>query len=340
MPHAPSLHNPSFYGVRDIDETGFGIRLYFPSWDGAVWSAPIADGTFPLVIFLHGERQGERTLCPEDTRDDHKRWWSSLHLAARFGLVVACPQLSDVVSADPTSVLPRVTDTIDHLRTQWEHRDHLSGTLGIGGHSWGGNAAISVAASSDFDVAAYAGIAVTRENNFASDFTRMSTPLLLVAGTEDFLAGPINASEFRRGPIPRHQLALQGVGHWGWFGPTEIWPCSGDPEHPCASGAQILSEVLATFFWHYLATGSSWVVPYLVETPVGRSDLSRLNDSACAGQVIYRTRFGWSWPFSWLVPSRVRWGPVGLLWRVLGRFVRSKRVTIGNWTHSDPDPFG
>lgn len=343
IPTAPSLRTPSFYGVRDLTvggKDGFGLRLYFPSWDGAVWSAPIAEGAFPLVVFLHGERQGAQTLCPEDTSDDHKMWWSALHLAARFGIVVACPQLDGVVSADPTSVLPRVTATIDFLRTQWEHCDSLSDRLGVGGHSWGGNAAISVAASSDFAAAAYAGIAVTRENNFARDFSNLDVPLLFVAGTDDFLAGPLNAVNFARGPLPRHQVALQHVGHWGWFSRAEIWPCVGDPDDACVSGAQILSEILATFYWHYLAAETDAVVPYLLETPVGRSDLSRLNDSDCAAQVIYRTRAGSSWPFSWFVPSRVPWGPVPFAWRIFGRFVRAKRVTVGSWTHSDLDPFG
>jgi hypothetical protein len=364
MADSISLRNPGFYGVRDytvgggpivallrttakarvrspfpwipeISDDGFRIRVFFPSWDGAIWSAPIAEGSYPLVIFLHGQRDAGDGMCPEDTSNDYQRWWAALQLLPRTGVIVAAPDLSDVIGPDPTTVAPRLQQTIDFMRGAWEFSSSVSPELGLAGHSWGANAAISAAASGTFGARAYASVAVTRENNYGADYRALAIPTLLIAGMNDLLGGPLRQSDFDLGPTPRYQVALAGMDHFGWFARTELWRCDGS-EEDCRSGAWIISEMLASFFARHLA-GDSAVVPYLLETPVNRTDLSNLNGGPCAAKVIFRTSSSSnSWWADLVTPEQVGWGPVPWTWRVLGRFIRREIVTIGTWTGGSP----
>jgi hypothetical protein len=359
-----SLRNPGFYGVRDYSvgggpvvavpratatarvrpaypwiperfDEGFRVRVFFPSWDGDVWSAPIAEGTYPLVVFLQGQRDAGDGMCPEDTSNDYQRWWAAIQLLPRTGVIVAVPDLSDVIGPDPTTVAPRVEQTIDFIRGAWEHSASVSPALGLAGHSWGANAAINAAASGTLGARAYASVAVTRENNYGADYRALSLPTLLIAGMDDLLAGPLRESDFDLGPTPRYQVAVSGIDHFGWFARQELSHCDGSAQS-CPSGAWIVSELLASFFARHLG-GDSGVVPYLLETPVNRSDLSSLNGGGCAAKVIFHTSDRPnSWWFDLLTPENVRWGPVPWLWRLFGRFMRREIVTIGSWVGGSP----
>lgn len=326
---------PSFPWVPDIFEGGFRLRVFFPSWDGAVWSAPIADGTYPLVVFLHGQRDTGDGMCPEDTINDYQRWWAALQLLPRTGVIVAVPDLSDIIGPDPTTVAPRLQEVISFMRGAWEFSSSVSSVLGLAGHSWGANAAINAATSGAFNVTAYASVAVTRENNYGNDYRALSIPTLLIAGMNDLLAGPLNQPTFDLGPLPRYQVALLGIDHFGWFARAELSRCDGRSED-CTSGAWIISEMLASFFARHLA-GDSAVVPYLLETPVDRTDLSFLNGGPCAAKVIFRTSTsGNNWLADLLTSEEVGWGPVPWTWRLVGGLVRREVVTIGSWSGSSP----
>lgn len=117
--------DPVFYGIRDVtipaDGAAFAARIYFPSHDGAVFTAPIRPGTYPLVVFAHGDRSGETHLCPPDRTGDHRRWDAVLHLLARCGFVVLSPAVHDVVSSSEAAAA-RLETAIRWLRTEWEHR--------------------------------------------------------------------------------------------------------------------------------------------------------------------------------------------------------------------------
>jgi dienelactone hydrolase len=321
--------------VPDLFDEGFRVRVFFPSWDGAVWSAPIAEGTYPLVVFMHGQRDSGDGICPPDITNDYQRWWAALFRLATTGVIVAVPDLSGVVSADPTTVVPRLQQTIHFIRNVWENSASVSSRLGLAGHSWGANAAINAAVSGALDVQAYASVAVTRENNYGNDYRALRIPTLLIAGMEDLLGGPLGTQSFDMGPTPRYQVALEGIDHWGWFARTELQRCDGSVQD-CRHGAWIVSEMLASFFARHL-NGDAAVVPYLLETPVNRTDLSSLNDSPCAAKVIFRTSSaGNSWVADLFTSETVGWGPVPWTWKLFGRWMRREVVTIGTWSGSSP----
>ena len=372
-----SLRNPGFYGVRDytisdvgpiahpgssahdvslgsaedrlgypdipdLSADGFRVRVFFPSWDGAVWSAPIAEGTYPLVVFLHGERNAGDGICPPDFANDYQHWWAALYRLAATGVIVAVPDLTGVISADPNDVVPRLQQTITYMRHWWDDRESVAPRLGLAGHSWGANAAINAAVSGQFDVDAYASVAATRETNFGPDYKALRIPTLLLHGMDDLTRAPFGRQDFDLGPTPRYQVALAGIDHWDWFARLELRRCAG-PGPTCLNGAWIVSEMLASFFARHL-NGDDAVVPWLLETPepkfpVGGADLSSLNGSACSARVIFRTADGENLLIpGWLNSVIVEWGPVPWWWQLVSRLVRHGAVTIGTWSGPVP-PF-
>jgi hypothetical protein len=132
---------PILYGIEDVTvpaEGGeFRMRIYYPSDEGSVFGVPIRPGTYPLVAFAHGQRQGggvdtESLLfgpepgCPDDVSLDHQRWSAVLHMLARCGIVVVSPALHDVVSSSEVSAA-RLEAAVRWARLEWEHRGVLWG---------------------------------------------------------------------------------------------------------------------------------------------------------------------------------------------------------------------
>ena len=125
----PSLdYSPVFYGIQDVTvesgSTQFANRIYYPSFDGTVFDAPIRPGTYPLVVFAHGDRSSEVGLCPTDRTRDHEKWDAVLHLLARCGLVVSVPAVHDTVSSSEETAV-RIELTVSWMRNQWAERSSL-----------------------------------------------------------------------------------------------------------------------------------------------------------------------------------------------------------------------
>jgi hypothetical protein len=120
--------SPTFYGIEDhvaphISKP-FAVRVYYPTDDDVLLGAPLLSGPHPLVIFAHGQRSSFTMpkMCPEEFTRDHRRWGVVLGGIARSGYVVAVPDLSDLFSSGVESVVPRIDQTIDWMRTQWHGR--------------------------------------------------------------------------------------------------------------------------------------------------------------------------------------------------------------------------
>ena len=138
---ADLYQDPTLYGIVDVTVPaqggGFAMRIYYPADQGGVHGVPIRPGTYPLVAFAHGMRQGGGTDhdslltgaepgCPSDVTLDHQRWSAVLHLLARCGFVVLSPALHDVISSSEASAI-RLEAAIGWARFQWEHRAVLWG---------------------------------------------------------------------------------------------------------------------------------------------------------------------------------------------------------------------
>jgi dienelactone hydrolase len=132
---ADLYQEPTLYGIQDVtvpaEDADFPMRIYYPSDQGDVLGVPIRPGTYPLVAFAHGQRQGggddtESLLgvepgCPDDVTLDHQHWSAMLHLLARCGIVVVAPALHDVVASSETAAT-RLESAIRWARFEWEHR--------------------------------------------------------------------------------------------------------------------------------------------------------------------------------------------------------------------------
>jgi pimeloyl-ACP methyl ester carboxylesterase len=113
------------------------LSVFYPSPD------PFSDrsdtsmldcGQYPLVIFLHGHRQGDP--------DIYKRWTRLPAALARSGYVVVVPRLP----GNSGGQSPWASDDLDHakavlawMQNEWKHHDHLMRSPGpaIVGHSYG-----------------------------------------------------------------------------------------------------------------------------------------------------------------------------------------------------------
>ena len=185
--------------------------------------------------------------------------------------------------------------------------------LGVAGHSWGARAAARVAARKKVAVKTIASIAGSWDENAAIQaITGARVPTLMVAGTDDFLNASYLAGLWNSLAIPKHQAALQGIGHWDWFGPFGgIHPCNDQTPRPlCSVGWQAVSELMLGFSTKYLYN-NWWRPPYLLGSAGSRPPIlgSFDTDGPCALKV------------RWHDPTTA--GAVG-------------DVTLGPWTAHNP----
>lgn len=89
----PAALTPVFFGARSLgtaDGAPVSLRVFFPSLDGAVETAPLLEGCgrYPLVLFCHGHCIGEVGEA------HHRRWFRIPAQLARAGYVVVVPHLA------------------------------------------------------------------------------------------------------------------------------------------------------------------------------------------------------------------------------------------------------
>lgn len=337
------LRSPVAYGYRDISfttKTEVRARIYFPAtvpeeWDPVMKrpdpaTAEIRAGQYPLVAFIHGDRGSAPEMCPTDWSLDYTRWGAVLHLLARCGIVVVVPDVSETIgggeeSAAAASTAALVKQVIQWMYDEWEHRFVLStedpckpgaGWLGLAGHSWGAMACARIAAESDRRVRGVATISGTwTDERSKTELVEAAVPVVFINGTNE--TGLFSQPSFQPYPearVPKHQAALQGVGHWDWFPPgADIFPCSGKSRNPCAVSWQVASELCLVFFYKYLY--DHWFLrPYLFSSPGGRPPLLHHFDAGTGCAIKIR----------WATPEEeTSLGTVG-------------EVTLGDWTEGSP----
>ena len=137
----PQALAPVFFGARSLgpdDGAPVPLRIFFPSLDGSVETAPLLEGCgrYPLVLFCHGH-------CIGDS-EHYRRWFRIPAMLARAGNVVVVPQLADNASGlSPSQSSHADEETLEAVlawaRNGWEHAGVLlppPATV-VMGHSFG-----------------------------------------------------------------------------------------------------------------------------------------------------------------------------------------------------------
>jgi hypothetical protein len=326
----PRLFSPVPFGMQDArvpNANGVGsfqARIYYPSRGGGI-GAPIINGAFPLVAFIHGNRNSSDGLCPENTTQDYTLWGAVLQHLAKCGIVVIAVDVH-MDLFDPDNAARRAERAIDWMYETWTSRSVLDRSdvlvggepkarIGLLGHSWGARVCARIVRTRS--IAAVGFIAGTwDETQSTTDIQQARVAKLFVAGPEDEVNAALsNNQPFQTSVGPKHQAAIQGAGHWAY---SEIGPCPGGESPACGDAALIASELALGFFYKYLY--DYWLsTPYLLAEPY----VTRYSD-----------RPG---PADWFPAGsgcavKVRWDDP----RPGSMFGRTGVVTLGPWTTDAP----
>lgn len=274
QPHALA---PVFFGARSLDVADGApvpLRVWFPTLDGAVESAPILAGCgrYPLVVFCHGH-------CPLDA--EHYRRWSLLPaMMARAGYVVLVPELAGNAGGQNPSVSshPDVA-TLDAVlawaRTGWEHAPLLmpAPATAIVGHSFGAMLAARFAVGRP--ITAYAGLSGVWQDWVGEEpfaLPRLAVPSLLAwGGPFDFFT-QLSDVAWQEMSRPRHRIVFAEGEHWDYLGPGVSPPCRQPPDggscpHVAAAVADLLVMFLARYLPPELATDLPAQIPESLAPP-------------------------------------------------------------------------
>jgi hypothetical protein len=270
----PNALSPVFYGVRDYGQDGVltpgrsrfvdihdisildgaptELRVFFPSLDGAVFTAPILEhcGRYPLMLFVHGD-------CSQNNPhvDQHYReWFYPQSQLAESGYVVAVANYGQLVH--PSNLDQPAYQLIEQVRAwmreSWEHREVLmpEPATGIYGHSYG--AMIAALAATPNRFAAFAGLSGAWEDWSSGPlaFEGLTCPKLFVSGGPFDLFTNLGESRWDALPAPKHWIRFDNGLHWDYL-PAGSTPCNQE-RGDCPYLKQAASDFVITFFSRYL----------------------------------------------------------------------------------------
>jgi hypothetical protein len=251
----PQALAPVFYGARSIgppEGAPVPLRIWFPSLDGAVETAPLLEGCarYPLVVFCHGHCQGDV--------DHYRRWVRLPAQLARAGYVVVVPHLAGIAAGGSPSVpnhpdLATLDAVIAWARGGWEHSDVLMPppATGLVGHSYG--AGLAAVYSVDHEVGAYAGLSGPWADWFGGvpfPLTQLDIPTLLMWGGAFDFDAHLGDATWQQMARPRHRLVFAEGEHWDYL-PESPVPCSAGPGLCHFLGAAS-HDVVTMFMGRYL----------------------------------------------------------------------------------------
>lgn len=245
---------PVFYGVRDYGATVAPVpcRVFFPSLDGSVHTAPILEGCarYPLIAFTHGH-------CSE--AEHFKKWFELPASLARSGMVVVVPKLAGIEGGvgpfnDDHPDIATLAAVLEWMREGWEHSATLMPhpATGAVGHSYGGLLAGRFAAEGR--VAAYASLSAAWQEWPSvppSPLPSITVPKLFVwGGAWDFVA-TLGAGEWNALSRPKHKVVFGDGGHWDYLRAGRS-TCEGQ-RGPCTLTPSVAVDFVVTFFAKYLS---------------------------------------------------------------------------------------
>lgn len=262
----PSALAPVFYGARDLepaDGAPVPLRIFFPSLDGAVFTAPILDGCgrYPLILFAHGH-------CPGGVRL-HEQWFLLPAQLARSGYVVVVPLLAGTASGTHPSEndgdLATLTAVIQWAREEWEHRDVLmdAAATGIAGHSFG--ALVAARFASEGGIAAFAGLSGVWQDwpSGPLPIAGVDAPTLLVWGGPEDSFTQLSDAAWNQLARPRHRAVFSEGLHWDYL-PVGASPCDtrrGACRYLAAATADLVTMLFAKYLPPELATDLPGRIP-------------------------------------------------------------------------------
>ena len=253
----PSVLAPVFYGVREYglaDGAPTPSRVFFPSLDGAVWSAPILEncGRYPLIVFVHGNCTGE----PEH----YKKWFELPAQLARAGYVVVVPELPATMggmhpASDDHPDLELLGKVMSWMREGWELRRVLlpEPATGIVGHSWGALLGARLAAQKT--VRAYVSLSggwIDWIDGVPRPIFSLDIPMFFTWGGGD---GDLFASLDHDGfwePLssPKHKAIFDQAAHWDYLHKGQTL-CE-ESRGPCDLTEALARDLVSMFFGKYL----------------------------------------------------------------------------------------
>jgi dienelactone hydrolase len=252
----PQALAPVFFGARSLgspDGAPVPLRVFFPSLDGSVESAPLLEGCgrYPLVLFAHGHCQGDT--------DHYDRWFRIPAQLARAGYVVVVPHLAGNAGGESPSVSTHPDEeTLDAVlswaRSGWEHAGVLLSppATGVVGHSFG--AMLGARFAVGRPVSAYAGLSGTWQDWFGDEpfpLPLLDLPTLLVWGGASDLFTQLPEATWQAMARPRHRVVFAKGEHWDYIGNNVSVPCRPAPG-PCPHVAGATADLLTMFLGRYL----------------------------------------------------------------------------------------
>lgn len=279
----PNALAPVFFGVHDYglaDGAPVNLRVFFPSLDGAVFTAPILQGCgrYPLLIFAHGD-------CHPDTAH-YRKWFHLPSQLARSGYVVVIPELPSISTPPETENHPAmaaIQATRGWISDTWSERHALlrhplltqlrtpvgglqaAPVTGILGHSHGALLAGRIARSGG--AAAYASLSGRWQHDWFSSprpIEGLEIPKLFIWGGADS-GDELTDGLWNSLSLPKHRAVFATGMHWDYLWAQET-PCRQD-RGPCRYLPYAVADLVTMFFAKYL-------------TPEYSSDLSaRIPDS-------------------------------------------------------------
>ena len=253
----PGALTPVFYGARDLtpaDGAPIPLRVFFPSLDGSVFSAPILEGCgrYPVILVAHGHCQGDV---------EHYKKWSHLpSQLARSGYVVVLPEMAFTAggghpSAEPHPDLTALTNVLAWVRGEWEHKNSLmpEPATGICGHSFGGVVAARFAADHPDRIAAYSSLSGVHTDwpSGRLPVQRLNVPMQFITGSPiDDVFASISDALWNSLARPRHRAVFASGFHWDYL-PAAQTPCDQN-RGPCRHTGHAAVDLVTMFFAKYL----------------------------------------------------------------------------------------
>jgi pimeloyl-ACP methyl ester carboxylesterase len=269
----PEALAPVFFGARSLgpaEGAPVPLRLFFPSLDGAVETAPLLEGCgrYPLVLFAHGQ-------CFNDA-DHYRRWFRTPAQLARAGYVVAVPFLADNASGTNPSVSTHTDEaTLDAVltwaRTGWEHASVLMPppATAVIGHSFG--AMLGARFAVGRQIAAYSGLSGRWGDWFGDEpfpLPLLNMPSLMVWGESELLT-QLTDAQWEAMARPRHRVVFPEGDHWDYLG-SNLPPCAA-AGGPCPQIGAATADLLTMFLGRYVppefATDLPERIPASLEPP-------------------------------------------------------------------------